>query len=68
MKDIGEKPYIFTDGVGTISKELGSKIWEVLCKERENRVNSLEPSAYQIRFLGLVVSIQCFSKSRYIPF
>ena len=52
MEDLGEKPYIFTDGVGTISRELGSRIWEALCKDRQNRENSLEPSAYQIRFLG----------------
>ena len=60
MEDIGEKPYLFTDGVGTISKELGSRIWEALCKESQNRTNSLEPSAYQIRFLGLVDLILCF--------
>jgi len=59
MEDLGEEPYLFTDGVGTISKELGSKIWEALCKERQNRTASLEPSAYQIRFLGLVDLIVC---------
>jgi RNA-dependent RNA polymerase len=57
MNDLGEKPYIFTDGVGTISKELGSKIWAALCEDRQNRTNLLEPSAYQIRFLGSVVLI-----------
>ncbi|KAF9651464.1 RdRP-domain-containing protein, partial [Thelephora ganbajun] len=52
MDDLGEKPHLFTDGVGTISKELGSRIWKALCEERQNRENALEPSAYQIRFLG----------------
>ena len=68
MDDLGEKPYLFTDGVGTISRELGSKIWEALCMERENRTNALEPSAYQIRFLGLVGLILGLSKFEYIPF
>lgn len=49
-----EEKYVFTDGVGTISKELGSRIWEALCKDRQNMSNLLEPSAYQIRFLGSV--------------
>jgi RNA-dependent RNA polymerase len=68
MKDLGEKPHLFTDGVGTISRELGSMIWEALCEERQNRASLLEPSAYQIRFLGLVDLIPYFRKSRYIPF
>lgn len=59
MDDLGEKPYLFTDGVGTISKELGSKIWEALRGEHQNKANALEPSAYQIRFLGSVGLIQC---------
>jgi RNA-dependent RNA polymerase len=59
MDDIGEKPYIFTDGVGTISKELGSKIWGALCEDRQNRTTLLEPSAYQIRFLGSVALVIC---------
>lgn len=54
MIDLGKEPHLFTDGVGTISEKLGSKIWEALCKERQNRESLLEPSAYQIRFLGLV--------------
>ena len=67
MDDLGEKPYLFTDGVGTISKELGSRIWEALCKERQNRTNVLEPSAYQIRFLGSVRLLMCLSKPGHIP-
>ena len=67
MEDLGEKPYLFTDGVGTISRELGSRIWEALCKERQNRTNALEPSAYQIRFLGSVHLILCLPMPGHIP-
>ena len=67
MDDLGDKPYLFTDGVGTISKELGSRIWEALCKERQNRTNALEPSAYQIRFLGSVHLILCLPMPGHIP-
>ncbi|OBZ75664.1 RNA-dependent RNA polymerase 1 [Grifola frondosa] len=53
VPDLGEAPYLFTDGVGTISMELGDLIWEALCKERpESQRYSIKPSAYQIRFLG----------------
>ncbi|KAF8893574.1 RNA dependent RNA polymerase-domain-containing protein [Infundibulicybe gibba] len=45
--------YIFTDGVGTISKSLGDRIWQSLCESRrDGGANSIQPSAYQIRFLG----------------
>lgn len=35
MEDLGQKPYEFTDGVGTISRALGDLIWEALCKDRD---------------------------------
>jgi len=42
-----------TDGVGTISPELASMIWEAKCKVSGNtRGDRVEPSAYQFRFLG----------------
>ncbi|KAI9446026.1 RdRP-domain-containing protein [Lactarius indigo] len=42
-----------TDGVGTISPELASMIWEAKCKASGNmRTDRVEPSAYQFRFLG----------------
>ncbi|VDB94968.1 unnamed protein product [Peniophora sp. CBMAI 1063] len=42
-----------TDGVGTISPELGDMIWTVMCEASSNyRINRVKPSAYQIRFLG----------------
>ncbi|KAF8969863.1 RNA dependent RNA polymerase-domain-containing protein [Flammula alnicola] len=50
--DLGDKPYEFTDGVGTISKTLGDRIWKKLCETKRNPVNAIQPSAYQIRFLG----------------
>ncbi|KAH9930752.1 RdRP-domain-containing protein [Fomitopsis serialis] len=42
------------DGVGTISVELGDRIWDALCRAMpEGRhKKSVKPSAYQIRFLG----------------
>ncbi|KAI0373002.1 RdRP-domain-containing protein [Pilatotrama ljubarskyi] len=53
MNDLGEEPYLFTDGVGTISQELGDMIWEALCTAKESlRRVQITPDAYQIRFLG----------------
>ncbi|KZT27322.1 RdRP-domain-containing protein [Neolentinus lepideus HHB14362 ss-1] len=53
IPDLGEAPYEFTDGVGTISRELADQIWEKLCADRKifNHVGP-KPSSYQIRFLG----------------
>ena len=36
IDDLGEDPYLFTDGVGTISMELGDMIWEALCSAKED--------------------------------
>ncbi|KAJ7685522.1 RNA dependent RNA polymerase-domain-containing protein [Mycena polygramma] len=45
--------YVYTDGVGTISRKLGDMIWKALCESRHNSgKNAIQPSAYQIRFLG----------------
>ncbi|GLB34759.1 putative RNA polymerase [Lyophyllum shimeji] len=53
VADLGFEPYLFTDGVGTISKSLGDRIWAALCAARGDQgKNSVKPSAYQIRFLG----------------
>ncbi|KAI8989763.1 RdRP-domain-containing protein [Trametes punicea] len=53
MPDLGDEPYLFTDGVGTISKGLGDMIWEALCRAKESlRRIQITPDAYQIRFLG----------------
>ncbi|KAH9484125.1 putative RNA-dependent RNA polymerase 2 [Psilocybe cubensis] len=52
MPDIGEKPYLFTDGVGTISRALGDRIWSKLRENKHSTGSTLKPSAYQIRFLG----------------
>ncbi|KAJ7286202.1 RNA dependent RNA polymerase-domain-containing protein [Mycena rebaudengoi] len=51
--------YVYTDGVGTISQRLGTMIWNALCESRPNSRATVEPSAYQIRFLGYkgVVSV-----------
>ncbi|KDR66410.1 hypothetical protein GALMADRAFT_216998 [Galerina marginata CBS 339.88] len=47
MPDIGQ----FTDGVGTISRALGDRIWEAL-PQSKNDPGAIKPSAYQIRFMG----------------
>ncbi|KAH8099527.1 RdRP-domain-containing protein [Cristinia sonorae] len=60
VPDLGTDPYLFTDGIGTISPKLGDLIWDALCNDRdENYRKHIKPSAYQIRFLGYkgVVSI-----------
>ncbi|KAL0061487.1 hypothetical protein AAF712_011710 [Marasmius tenuissimus] len=50
----GEKSiHIFTDGIGTISEELGNRIWASLDDGRSNCGDrAVQPSAYKIRFLG----------------
>jgi len=30
VPDLGQEPYLFTDGVGTISKDLGDRIWQAM--------------------------------------
>ncbi|KAG1724765.1 RNA dependent RNA polymerase-domain-containing protein [Suillus paluster] len=53
MPDIVENNVTFSDGVGTISEELGDKIWEILrSARRDGGAYAVKPSAYQIRFLG----------------
>ncbi|KAK0470607.1 RNA dependent RNA polymerase-domain-containing protein [Armillaria novae-zelandiae] len=53
VEDLGVKPYLHTDGAGTISESLGNEIWERLRQGRGDRgENLIQPSAYQIRFLG----------------
>ncbi|RDB21068.1 putative RNA-dependent RNA polymerase 1 [Hypsizygus marmoreus] len=53
VDDLGKEPHLFTDGVGTISRKLGNQIWASLCAgRRDHGENSVQPSAYQIRFLG----------------
>ncbi|KAI6122348.1 RNA dependent RNA polymerase-domain-containing protein [Pisolithus croceorrhizus] len=53
VPDIEERNIVFTDGVGTISQELADWIWQVLCENYSDRgENAVQPTAYQIRFLG----------------
>ncbi|KAG1741976.1 RNA dependent RNA polymerase-domain-containing protein [Suillus lakei] len=53
MPDIVENGVMFSDGVGTVSEELGDLIWETLCNaRRDGGAHAVKPSAYQIRFLG----------------
>ena len=44
--------YHFTDGVGTLSKELNRSVWMQLRKTRRRGLPRAAPSAYQIRFMG----------------
>ncbi|RDB29625.1 RNA-dependent RNA polymerase 1 [Hypsizygus marmoreus] len=45
--------YYFTDGVGTMSKELAVEISrELKSKRRKGRSNKIHPSAFQVRFMG----------------
>jgi RNA-dependent RNA polymerase len=50
VPDLGEEPYLFTDGVGAISKALGDKIWAELCETKHNPENLIQPSAVTIFF------------------
>jgi RNA-dependent RNA polymerase len=45
MPDLGKEPYLFTDGVGTISKALGNRIWAKLCERKRNPGYTAQPSA-----------------------
>lgn len=46
VDDLGHKPYLFTDGVGTIAKSLGDQIWAALCAGRgDRREGAVQPSA-----------------------
>jgi RNA-dependent RNA polymerase len=45
VPDLGTEPYLHSDGVGTISKALGNKLWHALCTETPNRTKNLEPCA-----------------------
>ncbi|KAI6030049.1 RNA dependent RNA polymerase-domain-containing protein [Pisolithus marmoratus] len=53
MPDICQNGIVFTDGIGTISQELATLIWQTLCRNySDNGANAVQPAAYQIRFLG----------------
>ncbi|KAH7923477.1 RdRP-domain-containing protein [Leucogyrophana mollusca] len=53
IPDITEGGIVFTDGVGTLSRDLADMIWQKLCEGREDHgLYAIKPSAYQIRFLG----------------
>lgn len=48
VEDLGEdKDYLHTDGVGTISKQLGDMIWDALCQARDENYKKIavKPSA-----------------------
>jgi len=43
--------YMFTDGVGTISRSLADRIWKVLQEAKHNPANLIQPSAVSLPFL-----------------
>ena len=46
VEDLGQEPYLHTDGVGTISLQLSDMIWEALCTARNVNPNTgVKPSA-----------------------
>jgi len=46
VDELGTHPYYFTDGVGTISQELGDRIWKTLCEaRRDHGQHAVKPSA-----------------------
>ncbi|GIY00778.1 RNA-dependent RNA polymerase [Caerostris extrusa] len=56
IPDINNYKYVFSDGVGMLSKELSDEIREALNKRLTNRIDetgpNYNPSAFQIRFKG----------------
>lgn len=61
VPDMGAEPYLFTDGVGTISVQLGDMIWEKLCEQMpEGRhKRSIKPSAVSPHSLSPRWSVEC---------
>lgn len=45
VPDLGQEPYLFTDGVGTISPAFGDRIWAKLCETKPNPGRLIQPSA-----------------------
>jgi hypothetical protein len=62
VEDLGTKPYYFTDGVGTISQELGDRIWKTLCDaRRDHGKRAVKPSAVgDLIVFDLIKSIDGF--------
>ncbi|KAI5995827.1 RNA dependent RNA polymerase-domain-containing protein [Pisolithus orientalis] len=53
IPDIEERGIVFTDGIGTISQGLARWVWQTLCENwSDHGENAVQPTAYQIRFLG----------------
>lgn len=54
MEDLGEDPYWHTDGVGTISQQLGDMIWDALCESKDENYRKImvQPSAVSLHPSG----------------
>jgi hypothetical protein len=58
VDDLGKAPYYFTDGVGTISQQLGDLIWETLCAaRRDHGKHAVKPSAVCSKCFGSAQSL-----------
>lgn len=56
MPDIKENGVVFSDGVGTVSDELGDLIWKTLCDaRRDGGAHAIKPSAVSAFTLGSTV-------------
>lgn len=64
IPDMGQEPYLFTDGVGTISPQLGDMIWEALCTAKlELRRFDRKPCAVRIMLNSLINTLYSFFRS-----
>ena len=61
VPDLGSKPYLFTDGVGTISQKLADRIFKELTKDSQDSWNQIKPSAVSTAHLSSSYLIFCGS-------
>jgi RNA-dependent RNA polymerase len=68
VPDLGNKPYEFTDGVGTISRQLGDLIWDALCAaRRDHGKHAVKPSVVSFLKGGFRVNINsAFLSIKYV--
>lgn len=63
MPDLGDAPYEYTDGVGTISTELGDMIWNTF---RQSQTHNIKPYAVSELLIFIRAEMtSCVSSIRY---
>jgi RNA-dependent RNA polymerase len=68
FEDGKPNPYLFTDGVGSISKSLGDKIWAELCSNRRDHgEKSVQPSAVRSPSMSTSYVIQICAVPDSVP-